>query len=187
MQPGDLELISAPADFAGVNHYTNTIARADPAAAHGVGLTHVEPTPTSFGWSDTPDALTAVLLRVARISPPLPVYVTENGVSLRTITSPRTARYTTRNASHTSTATPLPWPGVAAGVDVRGYFVWSFLDNFEWAEGYSKRFGLVYVDYRTQDRILKDSAYWDSAIAHSQPRARPFDIDPVAGQRKAPR
>ena len=61
---------------------------------------------------------------------------------------------------------------VAAGVDVRGYFAWSFLDNFEWAEGYSKRFGLVYVDYRTQDRIPKDSARWYSEVIAAARRTR---------------
>ena len=81
VQPGDLELISAPTDFAGVNHYTNMIVRADPTAANGISWEHVTPAPTSFGWSNTPEALTAVLLRVAEISG-LPLYVTESGAKL---------------------------------------------------------------------------------------------------------
>ena len=71
---------------------------------------------------------------------------------------------------------------VAAGVDVRGYFLWSFLDNFEWAEGYSKRFGLVYVDYRTQDRIPKDSAAWYGELIASHARHRAM----TAGPRSTP-
>jgi beta-glucosidase len=167
VRPGDLELISAPTDFAGVNHYTNMIVRADPTAANGISWEHVTPTPTSFGWSDTPEALTAVLLRVAQISG-LPLYVTESGASFHDYVTPDAMVHDPERIAYLDGYTGAVGRAVAAGADVRGYFAWSFLDNFEWAEGYSKRFGLVYVDYRTQDRIPKDSARWYSELIAAQ-------------------
>jgi beta-glucosidase len=168
VRPGDLELICARTDFAGVNHYTNMVVRADPAAANGISWEHVTPAPTPFGWSDTPVALTAVLLRVAEISG-LPLYVTESGASFHDYLTPDGLVHDPERIAYFDGYTRAVGRAVGAGADVRGYFAWSFLDNFEWAEGYSKRFGLVYVDYRTQDRIPKDSARWysDLIAAHS--------------------
>lgn len=159
--PGDLDLIAAPTDFAGVNHYQRLIARHD----EGVGRLAVadrpaEPATTSFGWSVTPDSLTAVLVRVSREFTSLPIYVTENGASFDDYVDPDGVVADTERVAYLRGYLDAAALAIHSGVDLRGYYAWSFLDNFEWAEGYSKRFGLVYVDYRTQERIPKLSARW---------------------------
>lgn len=160
VKPGDLEIISTPCDFAGVNHYTNLLASEDASNQwSGVKIEHVRPTPSTFGWSNTPDGLAAVLQLVSRNYTRLPILVTENGVSLDDevgfdglVHDPVRVEYLSGYIqavlAHQTEATVL------------GYFVWSFMDNFEWAEGYSKRFGVVYIDFPTQRRILKTSALW---------------------------
>jgi beta-glucosidase len=159
--PGDLELASAPTDFAGVNHYQRVVAWHDAAAApFGVGEQAAEPATTSFGWSVIPDSLFAVLTRVAREYTALPLYVTENGASFDDYVDPNGHVVDTERIEYFAGYLEAAGRAIEAGVDLRGYYAWSFLDNFEWAEGYSKRFGLVYVDYRTQDRIPKLSAGW---------------------------
>lgn len=157
---GDLALISAPTDFAGVNHYTNTLIAADPESPTGTRMTQVEPTPTTFDWSDTPDALRDVLLRVNREFTPLPLYVTENGATFADYPTHDGRVHDPERVHYLAGYTRACADAVAAGADVRGYFAWSFLDNFEWSWGYSMRFGIVYVDYPTQTRIPKDSAHW---------------------------
>ena len=172
---GDLALISAPTDFAGVNHYTNTLISADPEAPNGTRMTQVEPTPTTFDWSDTPEALRDVLLRVSREFTPLPLYVTENGATFADYPTPDGQVHDPERVHYLAGYARGVADAVAAGADVRGYFAWSFLDNFEWSWGYSMRFGIVYVDYPTMARIPKDSAYWyrDFIAAHARGAAPP--------------
>ncbi|WP_332760522.1 GH1 family beta-glucosidase [Pseudarthrobacter sp.] len=169
VQPGDLDIISAPGDFAGVNHYTNMLVSAGPGADGTPNWTHVQPAPSSFGWSNTPGALKAVLARVAAEYTKLPLYVTENGVTFHDYVDPNGEVRDPRRIDYLRGYISAVGEAITAGVDVRGYFAWSFMDNFEWAEGYDKRFGLVYVDYGTQTRIPKQSAYWyrDTIAAHS--------------------
>ncbi|MFB2586785.1 GH1 family beta-glucosidase [Herbiconiux liukaitaii] len=161
---GDLALIGVPVDFAGVNHYQRVIASADDDAPFGVREVPAEPATTSFGWSVTPDALRSVLARVAREWTTLPVYVTESGASYHDYVDPNGEIIDIERVSYLDGYFAAAADAITDGVDLRGYFAWSFLDNFEWAEGYSKRFGLVYVDYRTQERIPKLSAHWYSAL-----------------------
>ncbi len=114
-----------------------------------------------MGWPVDADGIRRLLLWLHETYPGLPpVYVTENGRACGRRRS-RTVRWPTRSGSATSTGTcgRSPRPSTA-GVDVRGYFVWSLLDNFEWAAGYAKRFGLVHVDYETQQRLPKASFGW---------------------------
>jgi beta-glucosidase len=158
--PGDLELISAPTDFAGVNHYQRVVAWHDATLPFGVGERAAEPATTSFGWSVIPDSLTAVLTRVSREFTALPLYVTENGASFDDYVDPNGDVLDTERVDYLAGYLAAAGRAIQAGVDLRGYYAWSFLDNFEWAEGYSKRFGLVFVDYRTQERIPKLSAHW---------------------------
>ena len=168
VQPGDLELISAPTDFVGVNHYTNVLVYAggdgdegdDGRSWGGVRMEHVGPAPTSFGWSNTPAALHDVLARVNKEFSPLPILVTENGASFHDYVDPNGEVRDFERIDYLRGYIDAVAQAVEDGVDVRGYFAWSFLDNFEWAEGYDKRFGLVFVDYGTQRRIPKASAYW---------------------------
>ena len=162
VRPGDLEAISAPLDFYGVNYYIREAVAADPNEPHrGWRRVDAEGERTSKGDGIVPEGLTDVLLRVGRdYAPGLPLYITENGAPFDDVIGPdgrvqdpRRIEYLARHLKATSAA-------IEAGVDVRGYFVWSLLDNFEWDSGYSVRFGLVFVDYDTLARIPKSSAYW---------------------------
>lgn len=167
VQPGDLETIAQPVDFAGVNHYQRVIATAVPADdAHPFGVveTPAAPATTSFGWSVVPDSLHAVLTRVARDYTTLPLYITESGASFHDYVDPEGGVDDIERISYLAGYFDAAGRAIRDGVDVRGYFVWSLLDNFEWGEGYSKRFGLVYVDYRTQERLPKASAHWYRAL-----------------------
>ncbi len=164
VQPGDLALIAARSDFVGVNHYHNFLASAPSGDGDGspAGLTvePVPPTPTSFGWSNTPGALRDLLVRVSRDFSPLPILVTENGASFNDYVDPEGGVNDVERIDYLRGYIDAVGQAVLDGADVRGYFAWSLMDNFEWAEGYDKRFGLVFVDYRTQERIPKASATW---------------------------
>ncbi|MBU1588144.1 MAG: beta-glucosidase [Actinobacteria bacterium] len=160
VQEGDLSIISAPTDFAGVNHYQRVIASHDESRPFAVLEVPAEPATTSFGWSVIPASLTEVLTRVSREFTPLPIYVTENGASYDDYVDPNGDVVDTERVEYLRGYLSAAADAIGAGVDLRGYYAWSFLDNFEWAEGYSKRFGLVWVDYRTQERIPKLSAHW---------------------------
>lgn len=159
IQPGDLEVIATPSDFIGVNHYQRVIVENDPdGGVAGVRETPAGETYTSFGWSITPDALTTVLQRISQKAA-LPIYVTENGASFEDeVTGSGTVADLDRVAYLHDYVGAVD-AAVALGVPVAGYFAWSLLDNFEWAEGYDKRFGLVHVDFATQVRTPKQSAF----------------------------
>ena len=158
---GDLELISGPIDFVGINHYQRVITWAEDGAGFlNLRERPAEPAVTSFGWSVIPESLHDVLVRVARDFTTLPIYVTESGASFDDYVDPNGEVIDSERVSYFSNYLAAAGTAIQDGVNLKGYFAWSFLDNFEWAEGYSKRFGLVYVDYRTQERIPKRSAYW---------------------------
>lgn len=161
VRDGDLALIAAPVDFAGINHYQRVLVH----HVEGAGMldaveTPAEPATTSFGWSVTPDALVAVLRRVADEFTSLPIYITESGASYHDYVDPDGVVADSERVAYLRGYLDAAAEAIRGGVDLAGYYAWSFLDNFEWAEGYSKRFGLVYVDYRTQERIPKLSAHW---------------------------
>jgi beta-glucosidase len=156
---GDMADIAQPLDFLGINYYTRNVsgtgAPRDPVAA-GKEV-------TDMGWEVFPAGLSELLRRLhADYSLP-PIYIMENGAAYPdrvvdgAVPDPDRIRYLRSHIAATADA-------LASGVDVRGYFVWSLLDNFEWADGYLKRFGIVYVDYPTQRRIPKDSALWYRAF-----------------------
>ncbi|GAB2888668.1 GH1 family beta-glucosidase [Paraburkholderia jirisanensis] len=154
---GDLKTIAAPLDFLGINYYFRTNVASD--GAHGfteVPLADVER--TQMGWEVYPDGLRDLLTGFHRTYANLPpIYITENGmasddaVSDGRVDDPQRISFLKRHLAAVDQA-------IKAGVDVRGYFVWSLLDNFEWAFGYERRFGVVHVDYRTQQRTIKHSA-----------------------------
>ncbi|MFJ2660695.1 GH1 family beta-glucosidase [Arthrobacter koreensis] len=176
--PGDMELIGAPIDFLGVNHYHDDQISGHPDMSgedgHGggtdtpkaspwIGAEHITfPTRglprTAMNWEVNPDGLRKLLVRLGQEYPNLPpLYVTENGAayddavsSEGTVPDAERTKYILDHIQAVSGA-------VAEGADVRGYFVWSLLDNFEWSWGYEKRFGIIHVDYQTQERIIKDS------------------------------
>jgi beta-glucosidase len=161
IQDGDLAIIAAPTDYAGINHYQRLLVSHEPGAGpFDLVERAAEPATTSFGWSVVPASLSAVLTRVSAEFTSLPIYVTESGASYHDYVDPNGEVVDTERVDYLHGYLSAAADAIAAGVDLRGYYAWSFLDNFEWAEGYSKRFGLVYVDYRTQERIPKLSAHW---------------------------
>jgi beta-glucosidase len=161
VRDGDLATIQAPMDHLGVNHYHRHRVAADPGDPHlgARQLPPEEPT-TSFGWGITPDGLRRVLVRAATESANLPLYVTENGASFHDYVDPAGRVNDLERVDYLSGYFAAAAQAIREGVDLRGYFVWSLLDNFEWAQGYSKRFGLVFVEYGSQRRIPKTSAHW---------------------------
>jgi beta-glucosidase len=163
VRDGDLELIGIPLDGIGVNYYNPTRI----AAPTGEGLPFEDagitgyPT-TAFGWPVVPDGLRELLLGLkARYGDALPpVYVTENGCSQPDDAVPGGTIDDQARIAYLDGHIEAVEQAVAEGVDVRGYYVWSLLDNFEWAEGYSQRFGLVHVDFATGTRTPKASYHW---------------------------
>jgi beta-glucosidase len=182
----DLAAIAAPLDLLGVNYYRRWVVAARPerprlggpptpwVAAGDVEFVASDRPRTDLGWEIDPSGLDELLLRLHTDYPSLPLYVTENGAAFDDgpdangrVPDQARIRYLDGHlrAAHRA---------IQGGVDLRGYFVWSLLDNFEWAEGYSKRFGIVYVDFPTQRRLPKDSALWyREAIARGGLDGRP--------------
>lgn len=159
IQPGDMALISARNDFLGVNYYTSAFYRDVEGRAERVELPGTEY--TLMNWAVVPQGLTALLKRLSRDSRGrLPLYVTENGCSYADEISPDGRIHDEKRVAYLRAHFAAAHQAIQAGVDLRGYFVWSLMDNFEWAWGYSQRFGLVYVNYETQERIPKTSARW---------------------------
>ena len=163
---GDLRAISTPLDFLGVNYYTRTLVRAGAAGEpEVVAVPDVER--TGMGWEVYPDGLFELLVRLRDEYAPPPIYVTENGAAYPdrlvggVVDDPDRISYVDRHLDALARA-------AEEGVDVRGYFLWSLLDNFEWAFGYSRRFGIVHVDFETFERVPKASYRWyrDVVAAH---------------------
>ena len=158
---GDLQSISAPLDFLGINFYTRQTVTLDESAKplpyRPVMVDGVER--TAMGWEVHPESLTNIIMRVHRDYAPKEIYITENGsawddsVINDKVDDPHRVSYLERHLDAMLAAK-------AQGAPVNGYFAWSLMDNFEWAYGYSKRFGIVYVEYETQKRIPKSSAYY---------------------------
>jgi beta-glucosidase len=161
IRAGDMERVRAPLDVIGINLYTRSIVAAT-SAERGRGTTFERgPGPrTSMDWEVWPAALYRVLSRVHR-DYGLPVYVTENGAAYPTAPgSDSRVHDAERIAYHQGYIGQLA-RAIDEGCDVRGYFAWSLMDNFEWAAGYSQRFGLVFCDFgRGQERTIKDSGLW---------------------------
>ncbi|MFG3340732.1 GH1 family beta-glucosidase [Glycomyces sp. NPDC048151] len=168
VEPGDMETIAAPLDFVGVNHYHHFRVAADDADARmGASNLPAQGPLTSFGWEITPDSLRRILERVHAEYTDLPVYVTESGASFDDEVGPDGTVDDQARVDYLDGYFRAAGAAVEKGVDLRGYFVWSLVDNFEWGEGYSKRFGLVHIDYRTQRRTLKRSADWYRGVIAS--------------------
>jgi beta-glucosidase len=166
LQAGDMAAIATPIDFLGVNYYSRSVVRAgDDGRPVGVPMASPEQR-TATGWEVWPQGLHDVLTRVAREYAPTALYVTENGAAFEDRVEPSGRVVDERRIEFLRGHLDAAARAIAAGVPLAGYFVWSLLDNWEWADGYEKRFGIVRVDYPTQRRTLKDSAHWyRSAIA----------------------
>lgn len=164
VRPGDLETIATPTDFLGINYYTRAVMRASivPEADNLPRTEHLAPESewTDMGWEVHPDSLRRVLERVHADYAPGPMFVTENGMAVSTGPDAVGRVPDERRIAFLHDHLRACGQAMAAGVPLEGYFVWSFVDNFEWERGYTPRFGLVWVDYDTQARMPKDSAHW---------------------------
>jgi beta-glucosidase len=168
IRDGDLAAIAAPTDFLGVNYYETKTVAADPAEPyHQARILPFTGPATANGLDVRPAALGRILRRVSGYTG-LPLYVTENGAAFHDYVDPEGQVEDTERVAYLSDHFAEVLRAVEAGVDVRGFFVWSLLDNLEWADGYSRRFGLVFVDFGTQARIPKASARWYQQLIASQ-------------------
>jgi beta-glucosidase len=186
VQPGDLELINQPIDVLGVNYYSTTTVRMwngkgskqnadghkNVGASAWPGSENVEFLAqdgpfTEMGWNIAPDGLESLLVDLSEQFPKLPLMITENGAAFAdTVVDGKVhdrlrVDYLRRHFTAAHRA-------MARGVDLRGYLVWSLMDNFEWGYGYTKRFGIVHVNYESQERIVKDSGLWFSELIRSR-------------------
>jgi beta-glucosidase len=162
VQEGDLNTISVPVDFIGVNYYTRGVARSEKISeAENAPCTVIRGDEiTQMDWEVYPEGLYKTLGRLYFDYDFPAIYITENGASFADqvsadgeVDDPARLSYIKRHLQQTHRA-------IEAGIPVKGYFAWSLMDNFEWGFGYSKRFGLIHVDYETQKRTFKSSAKW---------------------------
>ncbi|HYT26632.1 MAG TPA: GH1 family beta-glucosidase [Actinomycetota bacterium] len=166
---GDLDTIRQPLDFLGVNYYTRLVAAAGPGAVLGYRDVGQAGERTEMGWEVYPEGLHQVLSGLAREGVAPALYVTENGAAFADQADPDGRVRDPRRVAYLDAHFRAAARAIAEGVPLRGYFVWSLLDNFEWAFGYTKRFGLAYVDYPTQRRIVKDSGRYVREVARGEP------------------
>ena len=186
VRDGDLQAIATPLDFLGVNNYSRTLVRAGSGTGEPVEVRAPIGAMTDMGWEVYPDGLHEVLLRLHEDYDAGPLYVTENGAAFADVVTHDGRVHDLERIAYLGDYVEAVERALDAGVDVRGYFVWSLLDNFEWALGYAKRFGLVYVDYPSQARIPKNSFYWyrDLVARH---RLRAGDARRVSSFEEVPR
>lgn len=170
VQDGDLELISAPLDALGVNYYNPTRIQAPTSEGLPFEEAPVEGfRRTAFGWPVVPDGLRELLVSLKERYPALPpVYITENGCSVEDVVTADGTVPDLDRIDYLDTHLQAVDAAVAQGVDVRGYFTWTLMDNFEWAEGFHQRFGLVHVDHATQVRTPKASFAWYRDLIRAQ-------------------
>ncbi len=178
MRDGDLEVISQPIDFLGVNYYfPSTVIDASRESEARLAGYYVSPdvqfpdlnlrsieTPgrgkTSMDWEIKASGLTSLLVRIRDDYTDLPIYITENGAAFDDYVDPDNRVLDHNRVAYLQEHISAMHDALDAGVNVQGYFVWSLLDNFEWAFGYSRRFGSVWVDFPTGNRLPKESFHW---------------------------
>ncbi len=174
VQPGDLETIAAATDFLGVNMYSRDVVQDAPDAPwpHARTVKQPESEYTGFGWEVAPQSLTALTLRLQREYHPAAIVITENGATYPDRVTPDGTVHDEARTRYFQSHLAALGEAALGGAKVTGYFAWSLMDNFEWAEGYDKRFGLVHVDFGTQVRTLKQSGQWyrDFVVQARQPK-----------------
>jgi beta-glucosidase len=197
VQDGDLGVIGAPLDFLGVNFY----------APHYVGLLHADGEPrrgetvtgpgtvsfqpeglpvTAMNWLVEPGSIRELLIRVvAPVSGELPVYITENGSAWHDYVTQDGQVHDHERIAYLRGHLAAVHAAIADGVPLKGYFAWSLLDNFEWAEGYAKRFGLAFVDFETQRRVLKRSGEFYASVIAANAVLSPGERSPDVGAGQA--
>lgn len=161
VRDGDLETMSVATDFLGINYYSRAVIRSDrvPESENAPRTVFQSDDKTDMDWEVAPESLTKVLERVHRDYAPPALYVTENGCAYATAPDAEGRVLDTERASYFKSHISACHDAIERGVPLKGYFAWSLLDNFEWAWGYEKRFGMVWVDYETQQRVPKASAW----------------------------
>ena len=171
VRDGDLAAARQPTDFLGVNYYSRRVVRV-PEPGDASEFPWVDSTVRSpdiprsaMGWEITPETLTDLLVRLKEDYGSPPILITENGAAIEDELSADGAVHDPRRIEFYRGHLAAIEEALGRGVDVRGYFAWSLMDNFEWGEGYTKRFGITYVDYPSQRRIPKDSARWYAEVA----------------------
>ncbi len=190
IREGDLAQIARPVDALGINYYRRYHVHHAPGASASpspwpgspdVAFAEPEHTPTTNGWAVEPRGLYEALVRVDAEYDAPPLYVHENGGAFPDRVGPDGVVHDADRRAFLADHVRACHDALAAGVDLRGYFVWSLLDNFEWAEGYRQRFGIVHVDYATQERVPKDSALWYSTVI----RTNQVEPDPASPRESA--
>lgn len=174
VESGDLEAMAAPIDFLGVNYYTRRVIQAEPSGRGTEGRAVLaarqvywpfSPRADFEEWEIAPEGLYRLLRRVDKEYSPGAIIVTENGMSWPDAPGPDGEVHDPLRVSYIARHLAAIRQAIDDGVPAKGYFLWSFMDNFEWGFGYTKRFGMIWVDYATQRRIVKDSGRWYSAAA----------------------
>jgi len=172
VKSGDMELCKAPLDFIGINYYRRAMVAAIPVGTGdaSMGLRNFdafEGPLTDFAWEVWPDSFYELVMRITREYSKPVIEITENGCSYLDSPDAMGRVPDQRRIDYTRGYLSALGRAMKDGANVRSYHHWSLLDNFEWAEGYAQRFGLVWVDFRDQRRIIKDSGYWYGKLAAS--------------------
>lgn len=164
VHPGDMDDIRQPIDFLGVNYYFRAFVSTENPPQKPAGKLGF----SDMGWEVYPDGLTDLLLQLKQEYPALPpIYITENGMAVADEMKDGKVSDEVR-INYVRMHLEAMHDAMGKGVDVQAYFYWSLLDNFEWNSGYAKRFGLIYVDYATQKRTMKESAFWYRDVVAAQ-------------------
>ena len=162
VMPGDMAIIARRVDFVGINYYSRGIVRFNPKAgplqAEGVAPEGAEF--TEMGWEIYPPGIYEIIMRVWKDYQPKKIYITENGAAFADEIAPDGGVHDPKRIDYLREHFIQAHRAIEEGANLCGYFIWTLMDNFEWAHGFTKRFGIVYTDYPTQRRIMKDSALW---------------------------
>jgi beta-glucosidase len=172
VRDGDMELISAPIDVLGVNFYHRDVVERTELGGRRV-VHQPDSEYTEMGWEVSPQGLYDILVRVHEDYAPPSLMITENGAAFGDVREHDGTVNDSERVAYLAAHVASIERAIADGVPVDGYFVWSFMDNFEWAHGYSKRFGIVYVDYPTLERIPKSSFFWYRDLIAAAATTRP--------------
>src|SRR4030042_873469 len=156
----DLEEISVKNDFLGLNYYSRDLVKYSPDSELKYKKVFGKFAKTEMDWEIVPEALYNLILKLRKEYTKIPIYITENGAAFNDKLSKRVEIRDVKRIDYLRRHLLEVAELNKNGKDIRGYFLWSLMDNFEWAYGYSKRFGIIYVDYETQERIFKNSAFW---------------------------
>jgi beta-glucosidase len=167
IQEGDMQTIYQPLDFLGVNYYTRNVIKDAPEKPilQSTQIRQDGNPHTEMDWEIYPNGLYQLLKRLNADYQPKALYITENGAAFEDVVSEDGRVHDAERVAYLEEHFAAALRAREEGVPLEGYFVWSLMDNFEWAEGYNKRFGVTYIDYETQARIIKDSGYYLAEVA----------------------